>query len=181
MPPADRLRRKLSVRAEGRTLVLVKRPEESGEHVVQKALLWVRYLPRYPGLRVEQHLPFPSRYKPDLFALDDSARRPRFWGECGVVSAEKLRTLVRTYPDCHFAFSKWATRLAPFAALVDAALAGVRRTAPVELLGFPNGADVWLADDPPRVPEDDVERRVWEPESASPASRGPARPSGRGR
>ena len=34
MPPADRLRRKLTVRAHGRTLVLVKRPEESGEHVL---------------------------------------------------------------------------------------------------------------------------------------------------
>jgi hypothetical protein len=159
MPPADRLRRKLTVRAHGRTLVLVKRPEESGEHVVQKALLWRRYLPAYPELRVEQHLPFPSRYKPDLYALD-AAGRPVFWGECGVVSAEKLRTLLRAHRHCHFAFSKWATRLAPFAALVDASLAGVRRGAPVELLGFPAGADAWLdvGADPP---DDLVDRRVW--------------------
>src|SRR3712207_7021918 len=50
--------------------------------------------------------------------------------------SEKLRALVRAHRDCHFVFTKWATRLAPFAALVDAALVGVRRTAPVELLGF---------------------------------------------
>jgi hypothetical protein len=163
MPPADRLRRKLTVRAHGRTLVLVKRPEESGEHVVQKALLWVRYLPAYPELRVEQHLPFPSRYKPDLYALDATGQRPVFWGECGVVSADKLRALLRGHPGCHFAFSKWNARLDLFAALVDDALAGVRRTAPVELLGFPPEADGWLdADGGPALPDDGLARTVWE-------------------
>ena len=164
MPPADRLRRKLTVRAHGRTLVLVKRAEESGEHVVQKALLWLRYLPRYPELRVEQHLPFPSRYKPDLYALDATGGRPAFWGECGVVSAEKLRTLLRAQPDCHFAFSKWATRLDLFAALVDDALAGVRRRAPVEIIGFPADADAWLDSANGRVPgapDDALDLRVW--------------------
>ena len=162
MPPADRLRRKLSVRAHGRTLVLVKRAEESGEHVVQKALLWVRYLPSYPELRVEQHLPFPSRYKPDLYALDATGTRPAFWGECGVVSAEKLRALLRAHPDCHFAFSKWASRLDLFAALVDEAAAGARRRAPVELIGFPADADGWLAGGAgPEVPDEWIEGRRW--------------------
>jgi hypothetical protein len=161
VPPADRLRRKLTVRARGRTLVLVKRAEESGEHVVQKALLWLRYLPRYPELRVEQHLPFPSRYKPDLYALDATAQRPRFWGECGVVSAEKLRTLLRTYRDCHFVFSKWAARLDLFAALIDEGVAGVRRSAPVELIGFPVEAAAWLDRDPPTFGDDEIERLCW--------------------
>ena len=166
MPPADRLRRKLTVRARGRTLVLVKRPEESGEHVVQKALLWVRYLPRYPELRVEQHLPFPSRYKPDLYALDATGQRPVFWGECGVTSAEKLRAVLRAHPACHFAFSKWDARTDLFAALVGEALAGLKRTAPVELIGFPAHADGWL-DDPEGVArgvaDAQVEIRRWEP------------------
>lgn len=144
MPPADQLRRKLTVRAYGRTLVLVKRPEESGAHVVQKALLWVRHLADYPALRVEQHLPFPSRFKPDLYALDATGRGVAFWGECGVVSREKLERLLRAHPAAHFTFSKWATRLEPFAALVEAALVGVRRRAPVELVGFPADADAWL-------------------------------------
>ena len=161
MPPADRLRRKLTVRAHGRTLVLVKRAEESGEHVVQKALLWRRYLPAYPELRVEQALPYASRYKPDLYAIDATGQRARFWGECGVVSAEKLRALLRTHRDCHFVFSKWASRLDLFAALVDDTLVGVRRSAPIELLGFPADADAWL-DDVDEVPHDDeVDRIVW--------------------
>ncbi len=162
VPPADRLRRKLTVRARGRTLVLVKRPEESGEHVVQKALLWLRYLPAYPELRVEQHLPFPSRYKPDLYALDATGQRPAFWGECGVTSAEKLRAALRAHPDCHFVFSKWATRTDLFAALIDDALDGTRRRAPVELVGFPADAETWLdAPDEP-FPDDLLDVRRWD-------------------
>lgn len=165
MPPADRLRRKLTVRAHGRTLVLVKRAEERGEHVVQKALLWVRYLPRYPGLRVEQRLPFPSRYTPDLYALDAAGQGVAFWGECGVVSAEKLRTLLRAHPACQFAFSKWNARVDLFAALIDEALDGVRRAAPVELIGFPPEADAWLdGPDGPIVPETSLAVRRWGPE-----------------
>ena len=164
MPPADRLRRKLTVRAHGRTLVLVKRAEESGEHVVQKALLWARYLPDYPRLRVEQHLPFPSRYKPDLFALDPTGQGVEFWGECGVVSADKLRTLLKAHPACHFAFSKWNARADLFAAQIDAALRGVRRRAPVELVAFPPDADAWL-DEPAGASWDEslVDYRCWIP------------------
>jgi hypothetical protein len=142
--PRDPLRRKLTVRAAGQTLVLVKRPEESGEHVVQKALLWAMYLPAFPTLRVEQRLPWPSRYKPDLYALDPTGQQATFWGECGVVGVDKLRDVLRRHPATRFAFSKWATRLDPFATAIDEALDGVRRSAPVELVGFPDDADRWL-------------------------------------
>jgi hypothetical protein len=162
MPPRDTLRRKLTVRALGQTLVLVKRPEETGEHVVQKALLWARHLPAYPGLRVEQRLPFPSRYKPDLYALDATGLGLIFWGECGMVGAEKLRALLRGYPATHFAFSKWATRLEPYAALIEDALRGVRRAAPVELIGFPEEAAAWLDEGRElRVPRDALDLRRW--------------------
>ena len=60
-------------------------------------------------------------------------------------------------------FSKWAARLDPFAALIDDATAGVRRRAPVELVGFPSDADAWLGGGGPALPDDAIERRVWEP------------------
>ncbi|WP_025745616.1 hypothetical protein [Kallotenue papyrolyticum] len=140
------LRRKLTVRAHGQTLVLVKRPYERVEHVVQKALLWALYLPSYPALRVEVPLPQPSRYKPDLLALD-LAGEPSFWGECGEVALDKLRFLLQRFRRTHFVCSKWATRLDPFAALIEAALTDARRAAPVELIGFPGHALEWIADD----------------------------------
>ena len=132
------LRRKLTFRAHGSTLVLVKRPIESTEHVLQKALLWALYLPSYPDLRVEVPLPGASRYKPDLLALD--GQRPLFWGECGVVSIAKLTDLLDRYRATHFGFSKWdvsPSTLDAFAALIEQALKHVRRTAPVELISFP--------------------------------------------
>jgi hypothetical protein len=145
-PIMDHLRRKLTVRAHGQSLVLIKRPIESAEHVIQKALLWARYLPAYPDLRVEVVLPTPSRYKPDLLSLD-ALDEPRFWGECGVVSIEKLQFLLSRYKRTHFVFSKWDTRLDPFASLIDAAMPRRPRSAPIELIGFPAAAAEWIADD----------------------------------
>ncbi len=160
--PRDHLPRKLTVRAGGRTLVLLKRPEESGEHVIQKAVLWAHYLPAYPALRVEQRLPWPSRYKPDLYALDATGQTATFWGECGVVSAAKLREVVRAYPHTHFVFSKWDARVDPFAALIDDALRGLRRTAPLELVRVPGDAGEWIdAGRDVEIPADALEIRRW--------------------
>jgi hypothetical protein len=113
------LRRKLTVRAHGRTLVLVKRPGEGAEHVLMKAVLWALYLPAYPALAVE--VPVGDRYKPDLVAAGPDGR-PAFWGEAGKVSAQKIRALARRFPDTHFAVAKWTTRLDPHAARVREAL-----------------------------------------------------------
>jgi hypothetical protein len=137
------LRRKLTFRSGDASVVLVKRPIESIEHVLQKAFLWALYLPTYPGLRVEVPFPGVSRYKPDLLALD--GERPVFWGECGVVSQDKLNDLMRRHRRTHFVFSKWQTT-AQFEALIERALRGVRREAPVELICFPSEADDWFDD-----------------------------------
>ena len=155
------LRRKLTFRAHGATLVLIKRPAESAEHVLQKALVWALYLPAYPDLRVEVPLPGPERYKPDLLSLD--GERPRFWGECGVVSVAKLNDLLRRYRTTSFLFSKWNMPVDPFAALIERALKGLRRSAPVELICFPADAARHVGEDGEiRITQRDVERRRWE-------------------
>ena len=179
MSPPDVLRRKLTVRAHGRSLVLVKRAEESAEHVVQKALLWALFLPAYPAVRVEVPLPGGGRYKPDLLALDD-AGEPLFWGECGVVGAAKLRTLLRRHRDTHFVFSKWAARLDPVAAAIDAAHHDARRAAPVELISFaPDAADAIADDGSITIERASLEIRRWDP--ASPRTTPPPRGAGRRR
>lgn len=158
----DLLRRKLTVRAHGRSLVLVKHPLESAEHVLQKALLWALYLPDYPNVRVEVPLPSPSRYKPDLLALD-AQHQPIFWAECGEVSLAKLRFLLGRHRRTHLVFSKWNTRLDPFATLIEQALPDSRRAAPVELIGFPVTAPSFIKNDGTiKIDHDDIEIRRWE-------------------
>ncbi len=129
--------------------------------MIQKALLWTLYLPRYPALRVEQALPFPSRFKPDLYALDATGRGVTFWGECGVTSREKLGRLLHDYPATHFVFSKWNVSLHHFAALIENALTGVQRQAPVELVRVPEEAGEWFVGVDVLVDADALEWRRW--------------------
>ena len=135
------LRRKLTLRAVGpegpRKMVFLKRPVESIEHVLMKAFLWALYLPAYPALAVEVRIG--DKYKPDLVHLDPRGA-PVFWGEAGKVSLDKYRSLLRRFPDTHFAVAKWAERLDPHVALVRAALDGRPRRAPFDLLTFPPDA-----------------------------------------
>lgn len=128
------LRRKWTLRAYGRQVVFVKRPNEHAHHVLMKALIWALYLPSYPELLVE--VPVGDRYKPDVVALD-AGGQPQFWGEAGQVAEDKIFALARRYRDTHLAIGKWNTRLDPLAATVRGAVAQTRRSAPFDLLCFP--------------------------------------------
>ncbi len=155
------LRRKLTLRAPSpagpQQVVFVKRQQESLEHVLMKAFLWALYLPAYPDLAVE--VPIGDRYKPDLVQLDATSR-PVFWGEAGKVGAGKIASLVRRFPATHFTVAKWATPLAPFAALVEEALGSRPRRAPFDLLRLPPDAGSrFVADDGTVTASfDDIER-----------------------
>jgi hypothetical protein len=128
------LRRKWTFKAYGRQVVFIKRPIESNEHVLMKALLWALYLPTYPSLSVEVSIG--DRYKPDLIACRDDGA-PLFWGESGKVGREKIRSLARRYRSVHFAMAKWNSNLEPFIELVRDALNAVQRAAPFDVLRFP--------------------------------------------
>ena len=150
------LRRKWTFRAHGKQVVFIKRSNERGTHVLMKAFLWALYLPTYPDLTVEIRVG--DRYKPDVVALDEEGR-PVFWAEAGQVGLEKIRSLLRRYRDTHFAVAKWETRLDPYVELVQDALEGLRRSAPVDLLCFPaDSAERFIDEDGHvRVTLDDVE------------------------
>ncbi|MCG8349881.1 MAG: hypothetical protein MI924_19110 [Chloroflexales bacterium] len=128
------LRRKWTLRAHGKQMVFVKRPNEQTAHVLMKALIWALYLPTYPDLAVETAIG--DRYKPDVVALD-VASRPRFWGEAGQVGIEKIHSLIRRYCQTHFAIARWDTRLDPLHDIVTAAVTDRQRQAPFDLLRFP--------------------------------------------
>ncbi len=143
MPTDLALRRTLTLRApDGEKLVLVKKRGESIEHVLMKAALWALYRPTYPGVQVE--VAIGDAYTPDLVALAPPPGglaygdpEPVFWGEAGKVSANKWRSLLRRFPDTHFALARWNERLEPHAATIRQALDGRPRRAPVDLVRVP--------------------------------------------
>ncbi len=128
------LRRKWTFRAYDKQVVFIKRSNERRSHVLMKAFLWSLYLPLYPTLSVEIRVG--DRYKPDVVALDEDGR-PIFWAEAGQVGVEKIRSLLRRYRGTHFAIAKWETRLDPYVELVNDTLKDLRRSAPVDVLCFP--------------------------------------------
>ena len=150
------LRRTLTLRAhdgaELRKLVLVKKRGESIEHVLMKAVLWALYLPDYPEMQVEVSIG--DAYKPDLVALAPPPGglaygdpEPVFWGEAGKVSADKWRSLLRRFPDTHFALARWAERLDPHVEILRDALDGRPRRAPIDVLALPHdAADRFVSD-----------------------------------
>ena len=154
------LPRKLSFRAHGRNLVLAKRPGEKLEHRLMMALLWALYLPDYPELRID--VPVGSRYRPDLVQLDQDGR-PHFWAEAGAVSTEKLRFLISRYRSTHLVFARWDPAPREFGAQIEAALKDLRRSAPIELIGFDNQAAEHIdADGTIGINRADVSSWRWE-------------------
>lgn len=88
----------------GRRVRLWKRPGESYEHVLLKALGYAMFVGEFPSLEVE--LAVGLRYKPDLVALAGSpggadaggvgrGARFLFWGECGMVTMRKVAWLLK--------------------------------------------------------------------------------------
>lgn len=128
------LRRKWTLRAHGKQIVLVKKRNEQSTHVFMKAFLWALYLPWFPNLSVE--IGIGGRYKPDVVALDPKGD-PLFWGEAGHIGRDKVRALLRRYESVHFAIAKWKSPLKPFESMIRSALKGIRRESPVDLLRFP--------------------------------------------
>ncbi|MBN1563256.1 MAG: hypothetical protein JXA10_05420 [Anaerolineae bacterium] len=117
---------------------------ERAVHVVMKALIWALYLPQYPASRVEVRIG--DKYKPDVVQLNAQGE-PEFWGEAGMVGKRKIESLVRRYKNTHFVIGKWDARLDPFEKIVSGALEGVDRSAPFDLIRFPDDSIARFIDD----------------------------------
>ena len=134
--------RKWQLTAHNQRNVFLWGRQERSTHTLMKAFLWALYLPQYPDMSVEVRIG--DHYKPDVVMMPPEPNiysvvtEPLFWGESGQVGRDKIHALVRRYPGTHFAIAKWNASLRPFVALVEAALDGVERTAPFDLLPFPS-------------------------------------------
>ena len=130
------LRKKYTFRCGNRKLILIKKPVESDRHVLMKALLWALYLPEDPQLQVE--VAIGDRHKPDLVEMGE--RGPRFWAEAGHVGNQKLRRLLKRFPQTHLALAVWGQSIQPMIARVRSHRRRMKRSAPIDVIGFPENA-----------------------------------------
>lgn len=131
-------------------IVVVRGSNERLVHPLMKAYIWALYLPDYPSATIEVRIG--DKYKPDVVAFPPDAgiftvKQPSFWGEAGRTGKEKIESLVRRFPDTHFAMSKWSTSLRPYVNLVSEALEGATRNAPFDIIGFPDESVQHVDDD----------------------------------
>lgn len=156
-------RKRWKLYAHGQHIVVVKGHNERFVHPLMKAYLWALYLPDYPSATIEVRIG--DKYKPDVVAFAPDAgiyavKQPVFWGEAGRTGKDKIESLVRRFPDTHFAMSKWGTSLRPYVDLVSAAIKGVTRNAPFDIISFPEESVQHVDEDGTiTISFDDV---VWE-------------------
>lgn len=162
MPSKILSRRKWKLYAHGQHIVVKYGVRERFVHPVMKALIWALYLPEYPTASIEIRIG--DKYKPDVVAFNEQPdiyqvkQQPVFWGEAGQTSRDKIKSIVRRFPDTHFAMAKWDTGLKPYIEIVSLALEDVRRNAPFDLISFPEGSQDLIDDDGNiKISFDDVE------------------------
>lgn len=134
-------RRRWKLHAHNQSIVVKYGIRERFVHPLMKAYIWALYLPEYPTASIEIRIG--DKYKPDVIAYDtqpavyEANPQPLFWGEAGRTGKDKIHSIVKRFPDTHFAMSKWDLRLDPYVELVTEALDGVKRTAPFDIISFP--------------------------------------------
>ncbi len=105
---AKKLQLELSVcHADGSTTTktVVKKRQETLQHVLTKAILWKLFCDEYPGMEIEQDIGDPD-FLPDVISLDQKGN-PLFWGESGRMKVHKAIDLMRRYPNCHIVHCRW--------------------------------------------------------------------------
>lgn len=162
MPSPILSRRRWKLHAHGQQIVVNYGIRERFVHPLMKAYIWALYLPDYPSASIEIRIG--DKYKPDVVAFDDepavyaATKQPLFWGEAGRTGKDKIHSIVKRFPNTHFAMSKWDARLEPYVELVSEALEGVAREAPFDLICFPeNTVDCVDEDGNITITFDDIE------------------------
>mmetsp|Transcript_89415 Transcript_89415/g.257900 ORF Transcript_89415/g.257900 Transcript_89415/m.257900 type:complete len:264 (-) Transcript_89415:4-795(-) len=108
VPKAKKLNLDLTVKhSDGSktTKILLKKRQETLQHVLTKALLWKLYSEEYPGIEIEFDFGDPD-YLPDVISLDEDGN-PVFWGESGRMKAHKAIDLMQRYPKAHIVHCRW--------------------------------------------------------------------------
>ncbi len=131
------LPRKWTLRAEFEQQVFINHPGDAPERCVMRALLWALFVPLYPGLLVERLVD--DRYRPALVALD-AYDVPCFWAEVAPVSGDRVREIANRYRTAPLVIAHWETFPAPLNERACKALRKLRRSAPIEMVTFPDNS-----------------------------------------
>lgn len=132
-------------------IIVKKGGNERFVHPLMKAFIWALYLPEYPTATIEK--PIGDKYKPDVVAFAETPsiyqvqEQPLFWGEAGRTGREKIESMVKRFPDTHFAMSKWDLRLDPYVEIISKAIQNVRRNAPFDIIRFQDDNIAAIDDD----------------------------------
>lgn len=144
-------RRRWKLHAHGQSIVVKYGVRERFVHPLMKAYIWALYLPEYPTSSIEIRIG--DKYKPDVIAYADKPAvyevhpQPLFWGEAGRTGKGKIQSLVKRFPETHFAMSKWDLRLDSYVELVSNALKDVKRSAPFDIISFSESTKSCVDDD----------------------------------
>jgi hypothetical protein len=121
LPKSKKLRIDLTAH-DGITKTLIKKREESLQHVLTKAVLWNLFLEDYgPNLQIEYDIGDPD-YLPDVVSVEennndndnndnDTPKSPLFWGESGRMKVHKAVDLLQRYPETHIVHCRWGMDL----------------------------------------------------------------------
>lgn len=114
-----RARKKLTFATQdgAHTIDVVKRENESMQHVLMKALLWAMHADEYPAVQIEAAIG--DRYTPDCISLDAASGEPLFWGECGRVEHGKVASIVGRFQRMHLVIAKWDINPVGYAAQIS--------------------------------------------------------------
>jgi len=113
VPKAKKLNLQLSIRrredGEIITKTILKKRQETLQHVLTKAILWKLYSEEYENIDIEQDIGDPD-YLPDVISLNLQGR-PVFWGESGRMKVHKAIDLMKRYPEVHIVHCRWDMEL----------------------------------------------------------------------
>ena len=113
----------------GEIKTVVKTKEETLQHSLVKAMIWVLFMDEYPNIEIEYDIGDPN-YLPDVVSLplgaddddDDSNQmksEPFFWGESGRMKVHKAVDIMQRYPHTHFVQIRWGMSLDTFVTPVE--------------------------------------------------------------
>jgi hypothetical protein len=108
VPKAKKLTLELSIKRHDGSIVtktLLKKRQETLQHVLTKAMLWKLYCDDYQDIEIEEDIG-DKDYLPDVISLDADGR-PIFWGESGRMKVHKAVDLMKRYPEAHIVHCRW--------------------------------------------------------------------------